>query len=339
MVHGVGHVLKLIKILYIRGVKQKILIIRFSSFGDIVQAMSVLKPLKVRNPDVEIHWLTRSEFSSLVGLSSYTDKIISFDKSKGFIGLIKLGLSLRKEGYKFVFDAHKNTRSFILRLLLLGVNKVIRPKSRWKRFLLFKLRINKFPWPFKGMKSYLSPLSLNDENLIQEWEFPKDVTLKIDGTLPFEDFIAIAPSAAWEMKRWPLDHWKNLIRLLPNENFVVLGGPADTFCEELSEIDSKRVVNLAGHLSLIESCYTVSKSKTLVSADTGLIHVADILGIKGISLVGPTAFGFSTNKNIKTLEVDLSCRPCSKDGRGNCSQAVWQKCMVDIRPETVIANL
>jgi len=49
----------------------------------------------------------------------------------------------------------------------------------------------------------------------------------------------------------------------------------------------------------------------------------------------PTAFGFATNENIKTLEVELDCRPCTKDGRGACSQETYQRCMVEITPEQV----
>lgn len=318
--------------------KKKILIIRFSSFGDIVQAMSVLRPLKTRSTDSDIHWLTRSEFSNLVTLSPYVDRVISFDKKSGLLGLIKLGFQLRSEGYELIYDAHRNTRSAILRWIFLGIHIVSRPKSRWKRILLFTFRINKFPWPFRGMKSYLEPLRLPDSELHQQWSFSSEVTTKVD-QLVGENFVCLAPSAAWEMKRWPLSHWKELINLKSETRFVVLGGPADTFCEELVQVAPERVSNLAGKLSLIESCYAVSKANALVSADTGLIHVADILGVKGLSLVGPTAFGFPTNSNIETLEVDLPCRPCSKDGRGGCSQEVWQKCMVDIRPEAVSSKI
>lgn len=303
-----------------------------------MQAMSVLRPLKTRSTDSEIHWLTRSEFSNLVTLSPYVDRVISFDKKSGLLGLIKLGFQLRSEGYELIYDAHRNTRSAILRWIFLGIHIVSRPKSRWKRILLFTFRINKFPWPFRGMKSYLEPLRLPDSELHQQWSFSSEVTTKVD-QLVGENFVCLAPSAAWEMKRWPLSHWKELINLKSETRFVVLGGPADTFCEELVQVAPERVSNLAGKLSLIESCYAVSKANALVSADTGLIHVADILGVKGLSLVGPTAFGFPTNSNIETLEVDLPCRPCSKDGRGGCSQEVWQKCMVDIRPEAVSSKI
>lgn len=338
MSRGVIRVLNLIEILYIGNMKRKLLIIRFSSFGDIVQAMSVLRPLKDGAQESEIHWLTRSEFSGLVSLSPYVDRVISFDKKSGLLGLIRLGMELRAEGYDLVYDAHKNTRSAILRWIFLGMNIVFRPKSRLKRFLLFTFRINKFPWPFKGMESYLTPLNLPTQNIHQDWNFSEKVKDKVD-QLVGDQFICLAPSAAWEMKRWPLDHWKELIKLQSHAKFVVLGGPADTFCEELVEMAPERVTNLAGKLSLIESCYAVSKAQALVSADTGLIHVADILGVKGLSLVGPTAFGFPTNPNIETLEVDLPCRPCTKDGRGNCSQEVWQKCMVDITPERVSSRI
>lgn len=338
MSRSVIRVLKPIEILYIGEMKRKLLIIRFSSFGDIVQGMSILRPLKEGAEQSEIHWLTRSEFSNLVSLSPYVDRVISFDKKSGLLGLIKLGFSLRSEGYDLIYDAHKNMRSMILRWIFIGMNIAFRPKSRLKRFLLFTFRINKFPNPFRGMKSYLEPLNLPTQNLHQKWNFSPEVMSKVDSQVGGE-FICLAPSAAWEMKRWPLEHWKKLITLQAERRFVVLGGPADTFCEELVQVAPDRVLNLAGKLSLIESCYAVSKADVLVSADTGLIHVADILGVKGLSLVGPTAFGFPTNQNIETLEVDLPCRPCSKDGRGACSQEVWQKCMVDIKPELVSSRL
>lgn len=319
--------------------KQKVLIVRFSSFGDIVQCSVVVERLRQRFKEAEIHWVTRSEFKNLVGLNKNIDKVISIEKSAGLKGLIDLALKLRREKYTHVYDAHHNLRSGILKFaLMLNFNfpsLVVRSKDRIKRILLFNFRINLFPRPFKGVESYLKPLSKwniplellavpviwNFPVLNQEWENKK--------------FITFVPSAAWEMKRWPVSHWKKLVLLLPNINIVILGGKDDLFCEEISRVDPTRVTNLVGKLSLIESCDIVKKSSLLVSADTGLLHVADVLGVPGISLMGPTAFGFTAGKQIKTMEIELACRPCSKDGRGKCSQEIYQKCMVDITPEKV----
>lgn len=314
--------------------KNKVLIIRLSSFGDIVQCMSVLDSLTREPLGAEVHWLVRSDLKGVPGLSSRVSKVWSFNRKDGLVGWIKLAFELRKEGFTHIYDAHASLRSRILNLILrplgLGPNFTRRSKDRIKRILLFSFGINKFPKPFKGMCSYHEPL--------EKWGIEKKDQFRDDWSfsekLPYEG-IALAPSAAWEMKRWPMEHWKNLINLMPEQKFLVLGGPADTFCQDLEDMDPTRVTNLAGKLTLTESCQLVAESPLLISADTGLIHVADLLGNKGISLIGPTAFGFATNSNIKTLEIDLDCRPCTKDGRGSCSQEVYQRCMVELTPEMV----
>ncbi|MDD0851951.1 glycosyltransferase family 9 protein [Halobacteriovorax sp. GB3] len=332
--------------------REKILIIRFSSFGDIVQTMSVLNPLRAKFPQSDVHWVTRSDMSSLLSYNPMIDKLWSFDRKEGLVGLIKLSFKLRKEGYRYVYDAHSNIRSKIMSLILCPpfsrAHFVRRSKDRLKRILLFKFRKNTYDWPYRGMLSFLKPLKswgveFSRDDLSQTWNFREkeiqNVKEKLGESHFVEyDFIALAPSAAWEMKRWPLDHWKSLIRLMENEKFVVLGGPGDEFCQELVDLAPGRVLNLAGKLSLMESSFLVTLSKGLISADTGVLHVADILGVKALALIGPTAFGFPTGSQMKTLDIELPCRPCTKDGRGKCVQDVYQKCMVDISPERVAAE-
>ena len=90
----------------------KLLIIRFSSFGDIAQTMGVVDDLAKEG--VEIHWATRSEFASLVSLNINVKKVWSLNRQEGQRGLLKLGLLLRKERYSVVYDAHSNIRSLVL---------------------------------------------------------------------------------------------------------------------------------------------------------------------------------------------------------------------------------
>ncbi|MFT6071241.1 MAG: heptosyltransferase-2 [Bacteriovoracaceae bacterium] len=314
--------------------KNKVLIIRLSSFGDIVQCMAVLDSLTQEPLEAEVDWLAREDLAEVPALSPKVNKVWSFNRKEGLLGWIKLGLKLRDESYTHIYDAHSSLRSrilcFILRPFGIGPQFVRRSKERIKRILLFKFRVNKFPNPFRGMISYHKPLEsfgINPRTSFRD-------SFVTEERLPYEG-ILLAPSAAWEMKRWPMEHFKKLIEIMHDKKFVILGGPADHFCQELEDIDPNRVTNLAGKLTYKESCQLVAQSTLLISGDTGMIHVADLLGVNGISLVGPTAFGFATNDNIKTLEVDLECRPCTKDGRGECSQAVYKKCLVDITPELV----
>lgn len=324
--------------------KKKVLIIRFSSFGDIVQCMSVVILLNEKN--VEIDFLTKKEFSNLVRLDTTINTVHEFDKKDGILGLVRLAIKLRSNEYDVIYDAHSNVRSFIVRSIcaLLGGPKVIvRSKERLKRIALFYFRkIYYENWPFRGMWSYVLPLKdyfqlnvlSNSFPQKARWTFPHLTNPWLDKINT--EFLAIAPSAAWEMKRWPISHWRELLENDQGVQIVILGGPQDLFCQQLEAIDPKRILNVAGKLSLIESCYVVSRAKGLISADTGLVHVADILGVKALNLIGPTAFGYTSSQAVKTMEVNLSCRPCSKDGRGRCSQSTYQKCMVDIQPSKVL---
>ncbi|MCH2534454.1 MAG: glycosyltransferase family 9 protein, partial [Bdellovibrionales bacterium] len=140
-----------------------------------------------------------------------------------------------------------------------------------------------------------------------------------------------------EMKRWPIEFWRQLIELMPEEHFVILGGPKDQFLDSiLSNSDlKKRSVNLAGKLSWPETTKIIQQSKLLISNDTGSLHLADVQGVPCIALMGPTAFGTPTGKRSRTLSAELSCQPCSKDGRGKCKQQTYKLCLFQLTPNIV----
>lgn len=331
---------------------KKFLIIRLSSIGDIIQCMPVVDAIKNKYPDAEIHWFARKDMSSFLAMDKRIDKIWGFERKDGFKGIIKAAKELKKEKFDFIYDAHSNIRSNILKFYLLPFlrrlrgNKpeyVLRSKERFKRVLLFKFGINKFPKPFKGRESYLNPVKKwnlnNTTSNYTDWQFPSEYSAKFSSLLKEEKLVTIVPSANWEMKRWPINYWKELIKLLPEHKFIILAGPDDHFCDKIKEADPDRVNNLAGKTSLLESCYIVSKSKMLVSADTGFMHAADLFSTKAIAIIGPTAFGYPSGDSVIVLESDLKCRPCTKDGRGKCKQNVWQKCMIDITPKIVASYI
>ncbi|MBI2518925.1 MAG: glycosyltransferase family 9 protein [Bdellovibrio sp.] len=317
--------------------------------GDIVQAMAVISAILHRYPGATIDWVSKQEFCGLLELDKRINQIWQLDRKQGFPGLLRLAFQIKKgqqeSPYDVIYDAHQNMRSLVLKWILRpfwfafprGV--YTRSKERVRRMCLFFLRLNFFPKPFRGMLSYLRPLrSLGlpvDHILKGQWNFPQSTRDRVQSLLPKTNHIALAPSAAWAMKRWPVEHWRNLVGLLPNQHFVLLGGPQDNFLANITQAAPERVLNLAGKLSLAESAYAITCSELLVSADTGMIHMADLLGHPGISLMGPTAFGFCSGSSIKTLEVAFPCRPCTKDGRGKCRRKIYQECMTAITPEVL----
>lgn len=317
--------------------------------------MSVTGGLYERFDKPEIHWITRKDMASILRTDPHIKRVWDFDRKKGLRGLIRMAREMKKENYDFIYDAHLNIRSYTVRLVINSfiqhffskkTELVIRKKYRINRFLFFRLgKKDAIPQPFRGMISFQKPLRKYGidfkQNINKEWIFPDSVKnsvaelLRSEGVSIDNKTITIIPSAAWELKRWPLEHWKKLVKIMPDYRFIVLAGPDDVFTREISEIAPERVLNLAGRTNLNESFYLVHISTFIVSADTGFLHAADLFARDGIAFMGPTAFGHTTGETIKVMEIELPCRPCSKEGNSECKIAETKKCLFDITPVQV----
>lgn len=310
----------------------RILFIRFSSLGDITQALAAALALKNEFPRCEIHWVVRSDFETYLKEFPFIDRVWSLNRDKGFSELFSLGLQLHAQKYDLVYDAHSNVRSHVLCSILRILNplqKIVRrPKERFKRFLLFRFRINRFPDPFRGATSFVTPL---EKFLERKLSVPKP-QMKSSDAVPA---ILLAPSAAWEMKRWPVPYWRKLIELMKDEKFVLLGGNQDTFLTEIQNKAPDRVTNLGGQWDWLQTLKAIQNARLVISGDTGVLHMADLLAVPTIAIIGPTAFGYPFRETSKVLETKMYCKPCSKDGRGKCVNRIYKKCLFDVSPEKV----
>jgi len=131
----------------------KLLVIRFSSIGDLTQALSIPSFVKSYVPNSQIHFVTRADLAQLLENHPNIDKLWALEKSLGFSGLLKIIAELRKENYTHVYDAHNNLRSALIRLFLWKPKKLVRPMYRLKRYLLIQWHINLFEKPFSSKKS------------------------------------------------------------------------------------------------------------------------------------------------------------------------------------------
>lgn len=318
----------------------KILVVRFSSIGDVLQTLSVLSEMRRAFPQAEIHMATQSRFTPFFNEHPIVRRVWTVDQKTGLKDLWKLSGKVSQEKFTHIYDAHNNLRSRLLTLMLRfrgqRFHSLRRPIYRWRRFLLFKLRINLFPQPFSGQMDQLRPLKrwgvdveipkeqslFLSENLIEEMK----ALLEAKG---FKSFIAMAPSAAYPLKRWPRESFEQLVSE-SSEKFVLLGGPEDQFLAEMALMHPDRVLNLAGRLSLMESAAVVFLSEALVSNDTGVMHMAEQLNHPCVALMGPAPFGYPSKPSTLVLERELWCRPCSKHGQGPCVNKEFQKCLKDI---------
>lgn len=326
--------------------QEKILILRFSSFGDVTQCLSVASKLNLHFKNSIIHWAVREDLSTLLKNHPSIHQIISLPRKSNLKMLVQLAWQLRNENYTRVYDAHNSTRSWIISLVLgltTSVKILRKSQMRWKRILLFKFRWNLYQMPRSGQRDLIDPLKKwGIQNTLPEtpqlFLLPSELE-DVRKILPHKKFIALAPSAAFELKRWPIEHWKKLVLEDPEQNFVLLGGPEDHFLKEIQNGAPHRILNLAGQTNLRDSACVVQLSEMLISNDTGLLHTAEQLGHPAIALMGPAPFGFPSRPKTKILQLDLSCRPCSKHGQGPCVNPEYQKCLQGISVQTVLESI
>lgn len=327
---------------------KKILLIRFSSIGDVTQALSV--PSRLKELSAEIHWVTRGDVAVLLEGHPAIDRIWRLEKREGISGLFRLISELRRENFTAVYDAHNNLRS---RLITLGLRLRLRPPrvlrrsmKRWKRFLLLRFHKNLFRTPFSGQRDFLEPLAawglgeaLPPVPQIFCGRPHEDAAARALAERDFRGAIGLVPSAAYPLKRWPLENFAALVRALPERKFLVFGGPGDDFTEALVAAAPARVLNLSGKLSLAETTAYINQCAAVVANDTGVLHIAEQLGRPAIALMGPAPFGFPSRPSTVILERALPCRPCSKHGQGPCVNPEFQKCLRDISVDEVRGRL
>ncbi len=327
---------------------KKVLIIRFSSIGDIVLTSPVIRVAK-KQWSAEVHFVTKSSFASILEANPYVDKVFSFRKK-----LSETTPLLKREKYDLVIDLHRNLRSFLIKLALkkpsVSFNKL--NKEKW---LMTKFKINQLP-NIHIVDRYLEtlkPFNIKNDNQGLDFFIPGNKAwVESDLKKHFPSFdasnsnlLTIVVGGALQTKRIPIN---KVIAVAQQWNgpVALLGGPSEKEDGNIvvRKVNRKNVVNFCGSTSLFESASIVSFAQKVLTPDTGMMHIAAALGIPIVSVWGNTipAFGmtpYPENPNNKILEIKpLKCRPCSKIGYDECPQKHF-RCMVDISAEQMINTL
>lgn len=314
---------------------QKILILRFSSLGDIVMTTAMVRSLRKAFPRARIDMVVRADFLDLIRQNPHLDGRIGLRRASGIRGLIRLLKRLNRERYDLVYDAHRSLRSTFLMAFVKAPLKRYFEKHYVRRglALTFKLRLLKesrrflerFVEPLNdlgveydrgGPEIYLSSAWLAKSSEIHKAAFPSECS---------ELEIGLIPSAQWPGKRWPSARFRELLKLLmerTRHRVIVFGGREDFFCKTIAEgMPPERVLNTQGLLTLGESAAMLSNCRLVVANDTGLMHLADGLSIPSVLIFGPTSAELGClpfHPLTQVLEHSLWCRPCSKNGQAPC---------------------
>lgn len=319
----------------------KVLIIRFSSIGDIVLTTPVVRCLKQQKPGLELHYLTKKSFAPVLEANPYIDKLHLLEDD-----LQAVTDALKAESFDYVIDLHKNLRTARVKQAL-AVKNAAFPKLNVQKWLYVNLKINIMPDKsiveryFEAVK----PLSIHNDGQGLDYFIPeKDKTDHKDIPMShWAGYVGYVIGGSFNTKKLPVAQWQELCRLSPVP-VILLGGPEDREeAAEIAAIDPIKIYNSCGKFNINESADLVRHAKLIVSNDTGLMHVAAAFKKPVVSLWGNTTpqmgmfpyYGYNNlEQNVapNSLIVEnnnLSCRPCSKIGFDKCPKKHF-KCMREL---------
>ena len=305
--------------------KVKILIIRFSSIGDIVLTTPVIRCLQQQlDGEIELHFLTKNQYKSILTSNPRIKKVYGIEKSTN-----EIIEELKNEQYDYIIDLHKNLRSKRVTNKLKALSFAFE-KLNYQKWLMTTFKINKLP-EIHVVERYLNavkPLGVKNDGLGLEYYIPENDVIDLK-SLPIthqNGYVSFAIGAQHNTKRLPIEKMCKILQQL-NMPVVLLGGKEDV---EDAEKIKKSVGDLVyigcGNYNLNQSASLVQQSKVLLTHDTGLMHIGAALGVSIVSVWGNTipAFGMYPYypKNLEKFVIiennELSCRPCSKIGYDKC---------------------
>ncbi|MEQ8364559.1 MAG: glycosyltransferase family 9 protein [Cyclobacteriaceae bacterium] len=328
----------------------KILIIRFSSIGDIVLTTPVIRVLKTQVDNAEIHYATKARFAGLLKENPYVDKLHLLDDKLGL-----LITDLKREKFDHIIDLHNNLRTRIIKFSL-GVKSSSFNKLNWEKWLMVNLKINKLP-SLHIVDRYLqaaSHLGIKNDSLGLDYFMPEadEVPLEWIPSTHHTGYVAYAIGGQHFTKKLPVRRMIELCDRI-NRPIILLGGKED-FAEgeqvrlffEKNESEgemeeglqlefNKRTIifNACGKYNLNQSASIVKRAAYVFTHDTGMMHIAAAYKKEVFSIWGNTIplFGmYPYRTKFTVLENNkLDCRPCSKIGYNKCPKGHFN-CMQKI---------
>ena len=351
-----------------------ILFIRVSSIGDVIHTLPCVFLIKQVCPRAHISWVVQHKAAHLLFDQPFLDNVwvlpdkflyprnwkktwavisqmrsIRWDAILDFQGLLKTAaLHVGLKGPTYGFDAaharegitawltskqmhpcYDNIVQKNLSLTSFMLDDLVRPKALPSTDRLQKACRLFFPEPSRAM--------------VDLWLYARGAS----------KIIFLAPNTTWPSKRWPDQHWQLLVRMLaqrqrvsPEDFSVVLVGAGfgqqSRNLVKLIEQEGLRVL-VAPRWDLLATAYLITKSRVVVAPDTGLLHLADFLGVLSVGIFGPTsvdlhgAFWVPANKR-NAFQVDCPHHYQKTHGRKQ-EKSAQQNCMFKLTPEMVYTRI
>ena len=331
----------------------KILLLKPSSLGDVIQALPVLRLLKLHLPRSEIYWWIDSALAPLLEGDPDLTGLIRFERQRWrrpryWPEVLRSIRATRAQKFDWVIDLQCLARSGAFAWLangklLVGLDEVREGARGFYDFAAPRaaFHTHAVDWYL----SVLKPLGVPVHHHFTWLPERPRIAAAVQAKWPSAGvrWLALQPGARWDNKRWPAEYFAELVRLVsrefPQVRFAILGSRDDqAIGQSVAAAAPGSCLNLCGQTTLPEMIEWVRRCELMVTNDTGPMHVAAALGKPMAALFGPTEprrtgpYG----RLGEVLRMDLPCAPCLKH---RCHFARPIECLRTLSPAMALARV
>ncbi len=313
----------------------RVIFCRLGGIGDVIHTLPFVKLLKNKYKIARVEYITSENIAQLLRkYCPYIDRVWIFDKKNK----AKLSKEIKLEGVRVdcFFNLHNSLSFFFYNLFFIQAKKFLQYKKNKNMHAVVNFA--------KTFDESLSAFEL-EAKVLEDECFEDDVNSLDQNGLKVGSYICLVPGVGKIRlnRSWPIQNWSllttKLLALNRQIKIVFLGGEDERILSEKLPSIADRTVNLIGKLDLVDTVKVISKSKLLVSGDTGLLHIATGLLKNVVGLYGPTEVErtgpFFSNSQV-LVASNCQCKSLKKCSKTSNSSGY---CMSDLSVEAVLDKL
>ena len=265
----------------------RILVIKPSSFGDIVQMLQVVEgayqSAKQQGIDLEIHWIVRDSFADILRCSPIIHRLFLFERHGGLKGFIRLIRAVRSYTYDFVIDGQGLLRSGLMTFFAKSKHKIGRIDARECSGLFYNETYapeKEHPHAVEILQALLQPLNLKSVPQIPLTVLPDNS----DMFSAYKGAVLLFPNSRGPKKEWP--YFFELTKILLERTDKMCVWLGQNLPQNVPQ--HPRFVNLIGKTKLSDLTFLIQNAACVVANDSGPIHLAAALAKALVGIYGPT---------------------------------------------------
>lgn len=339
----------------------KILIIGPSWVGDMVMSQTLYITLKQKHPDALIDVLAPAWCKPILERMPEVHQAIEMPLGHGELNLLgrrALGKELKHQNYTHAFILPNSAKSALIPWFA-GVPVRTGWKGEMRYGLLTDLRNNKKDFQYMveryvalayPKKEMINSEALGGLNALPKPQLHVDIFTQNISIEKFElntekPTIGLCPGAEFgPAKQWPAEHYATVANEMVKQGkqIWIFGSIKDKPTAEkikdlVEEKHQSSIYILAGKTSLIEAVDLLAACHTVISNDSGLMHVAAAVGCEVIGIYGSTSPEYTPPlaEKVSIVHTNIECRPCFKR---ECPLG-HLKCLKNLSPKMVLHKI